>query len=391
LASNKNGGATLQTRMTELFENFEVNRDSRWAVVLMRLLGASLVLHLVLVWLVIYVPAVRDTVNIAALIASTKWVDEDYVATQIGDDVQLLELTNEKFRYPDGYFALEAQIDGKLPAEVGAATDPLAPKIISQWNPTKNVDPEQTPSPSPDASPSPAASPSASPIAAAAASPSPSAIAQASPSANSNTNTKLPADEAQKKLEQTAKENNLALPEENQINKKALKDFAAYANDLKNKGKLDLNKPFEVMIEAEIDQNGKLQNPRFTKQVGDENLVDLFGRMIAALNDSGFLIYLQPLSKDNPGAKVVITIKQGETEVLASVASETTSDARAASLASVLNNLLFFGAGSRSGKDEEVIMRNTSVTPDGKKVVVNFSMPRQNLVDMIKKQLEPGV
>jgi hypothetical protein len=57
----------------------------------------------------------------------------------------------------------------------------------------------------------------------------------------------------------------------------------------------------------------------------------------------------------------------------------------------VLNNLLFFGAGSRSGKDEEVIMRNTSVTPDGKKVVVNFSMPRQNLVDMIKKQLEPGV
>jgi hypothetical protein len=36
-------------------------------------------------------------------------------------------------------------------------------------------------------------------------------------------------------------------------------------------------------------------------------------------------------------------------------------------------------------------MRNTSVTPDGKKVVVNFSMPRQNLVDMIKKQLEPGV
>jgi hypothetical protein len=330
-------------------------------------------------------------VNIAAVIASTKWVDEDYVATQIGDDVQLLELTNEKFRYPDGYFALEAQIDGKLPAEVGAATDPLAPKIISQWNPTKNVDPEQTPSPTPDASASPAASPSASPIAAAAASPSPSAIAQASPSANSNTNTKLPADEAQKKLEQTAKENNLALPEENQINKKALKDFAAYANDLKNKGKLDLNKPFEVMIEAEIDQNGKLQNPRFTKQVGDENLVDLFGRMIAALNDSGFLIYLQPLSKDNPGAKVVITIKQGETEVLASVASETTSDARAASLASVLNNLLFFGAGSRSGKDEEVIMRNTSVTPDGKKVVVNFSMPRQNLVDMIKKQLEPGV
>ena len=375
--------------MTELFENFEVNRDSRWAVVLMRLIGASLVLHLVLLWLVIYVPAIRDTVNIAAVIASTRFVDEDYVATQIGDEVQLVEL--EKFRYPDGYFALEAQIDGKLPAQAGAVADPFAPKIVSQWNPSKNVDPEQTPSPSPDASPSPAASASASPLASASASPSPSAIAQASPPANSNTNTQLPADEAQKKLEETAKENNLALPEENQINKKALKDFAAYANDLKNQGKLDLNKPFEVVIEAEMDQNGKLQNARFTKKVGDENLVDLFGRMIAALNDSGFLIYLQPLSKDNPGAKVVITIKQGESEVLATVASETTSNSRAETLAKVLNTALFYGAGSRSGKDEEVIMRNTNVTPDGKKVVVNFSMPRQSVVDMIKKQLEPGV
>ena len=374
--------------MTELFENFEVNRDSRWAKVLLRLISGSLVLHLVLVWLVIYVPAVRDTVNIAALIASTKFVDKDYVATEIGDDVQLLEF--EKFHYPAGYFALEAQIDGKLPGQAGAAADPFAPKIVSQWNP-KSVDPEQTPSPSPDASASPSASPAASPLASASASPSPSAIAQASPAANSNTNTQLPADEAQKKLEETAKENNLALPEENQINKKALKDFAAYANDLKNQGKLDLNKPFEVVIEAEMDQNGKLQNARFTKKVGDENLVDLFGRMIAALNDSGFLIYLQPLSKDNPGAKVVITIKQGESEVLATVASETTSNARAETLAKVLNTALFYGAGSRSGKDEEVLMRNTNVTPDGKKVVVNFSMPRQSVVDMIKKQLEPGV
>ncbi|MCA1578456.1 MAG: hypothetical protein LC794_13950 [Acidobacteria bacterium] len=377
--------------MTELFENFEVNRDSRWSVVLVRLVGASLVLHLLLLWLVVYVPAIRDTVNIAALIASTRIVDEDYVATQIGDDVQLVQLTNEKFRYPEGYFALEAQIEGKLPAPTGAAADPFAAKVVSQWNPSKNVDPEPIPSPSPDASASPAASPSASPLATAAASQSPSAIAQASPPANSNTNTQLPPDEAQKKLEETAKENNLALPEENQINKKALKDFAAYANDLKNTGKLDLNKPFEVVIEAEMDQNGKLQNARFTKKVGDENLVDLFGRMIAALNDSGFLIYLQPLSKDNPGAKVVITIKQGESEVLATVASETTSNSRAETLAKVLNTALFYGAGSRSGKDEEVLMKNTNVTPDGKKVVVNFSMPRQSVVELIKKQLEPGV
>src|SRR5687768_12058932 len=75
--------------MTELFENFEVNRESRMAV-LLRLIGASLAVHLVLMWMVIYVPAVRDTVNIAALIATTRWVDEDYTATRIGDEVQIV-------------------------------------------------------------------------------------------------------------------------------------------------------------------------------------------------------------------------------------------------------------------------------------------------------------
>lgn len=362
--------------MTELFENFEVNRESRWTI-LLRLIGASLLVHLGLLWLVMYVPAFRDTLNIAALIASTKWVDQDYVGTTIGDDVQLLDLADEKFRYPEGYFAFQQQISGQAPGQA-QVPDQFAPKIVSQWNP-KAVDPEASPSPIASASPSPAASPTASPA----------AIAQASPAASPNT--PLSQEEAQKKLEETAAQNEVALPEENQINKKALKDFAAYANDLKKQGKLDLNKPFEIVIEAEMDANGKLHKPRFTKKVGDENLVDLFGRMIAALNDSGFLIYLQPISKDNPGAKVVITVKQGESEVLASVESETSSSARAETLAKVLNTMLAFGAGSRAGKDEEVIMKNTSATPDGKKVVVNFSMPRQSVVDMIKKQLEPGV
>src|SRR5580765_8568167 len=135
--------------MAELFENFEVNRDSRWAM-LTRLVGASLVLHLVFVWAVIYIPVVRDTLNIAALIASTKFVEKDYVATQIGDDVQLLNLADNKFHYPEGYFALEAQLNGTLSAQA-VANDPFAPKIISQWNP-KSPDPEQKPSPSPEAS-----------------------------------------------------------------------------------------------------------------------------------------------------------------------------------------------------------------------------------------------
>jgi hypothetical protein len=357
--------------MSELFEKFEVNREPRWHV-LTKLVGASLVLHLVFVWMVIYVPAFRDTLNIAALIASTKFVERDYEATQIGD-VQMVQLS-DKFHYPEGYFALDQQITtGQIPGQA-PAVDPFAPRIISQASKESKVDPESKPSPSPSVSP--VASPS----------PSAAAVAQASPSASP-----LTPEQAQQELEKTAEQNNVTLPEENEINKKVLKDFAAYANDLKNQGKLDFEKPFEIEIEAKLDEKGKLKDAKFTKKTGDENLVELFGRLVAALNDSGFLTYLQPISKDNPGATVKITVKQGEKDVLASVASEASSTERAESLAKALNNLLYFGASSRAGHDEEVLMKNTNATPDGKRVMVNFSMPRQSVIDMIKKNLEPGV
>jgi hypothetical protein len=363
--------------MSELFEKFEVNRESRWKV-LTRLIGASIVLHLICVALVVYVPALREGLNIGALIANTKFVDKPYDATQIGDNVQLVQLS-EKFRYPDGYFALEAQIEGKVAPQIAAANDPFAPRIISQASKEKKVDPEASPSPSPNASASASGSPGAS------ASPN-AAVAQASPSPST-----LTPEEAQKGLEKSAAENDLPLPAENEINKQVLRDFANYANDLKTQGKLDFNKPFEIVIDAELDEKGKLKNPHVTKKSGDENLVDLFRKMVAALNDSGFLIYLQPITKDIPNASVRISVKQGETEVLASVESEVSSSERAESLAKVLNTALYFGAGSRAGHDEEILMKNTSASPDGKRVVVNFSMPRQSVVEMRQKQLKPGV
>jgi hypothetical protein len=366
--------------MPELFEKFEINKEPKWPM-LLRLTVGSLVVHLALVWLVVYVPAFRDALNVAALIAHTKFVDKAYNRTQIGDDVTLLDLPNEKFHYPEGYFAPENQSGTPGLTAVNGVPSPFDPKIISRAETKKDVKAEASPSPAPGASPLPSPSPSGSPS---------SAIAASSPSP-ADDKKKLSVEEAQTKLEETAAQNNLTLPDEAELNKQVLKDFAKYANDLKEHGQLDLDKPFEVVIEAEMDQNGKLLNPRFTKKAGDPNLVDVFARMIAALNDSGFLVYLKPISKDNPRATVTFTIKQGENEVMASVETEASSPASARVLAKALNAALVFGASSRAGKDEEVLMRNTNVTPDGKKVLVNFSMPRQSIVDMIKKQLEPGV
>jgi hypothetical protein len=367
--------------MSELFANFEVNKEAKWPT-LLRLTGGSVVLHLGLLALVVYVPAFRDALNIASLLANTRFVDKAYTRTQIGDDINFVDIADEKFHYPEGYFTFEKQIEAPVGSMFGGngGVDPFAPKIISRASDSaKDVTAEASPSPSPLVSPS--ANPAASPS---------NAVASASPAPSVDPQ-KLSKEEAQDKLEQTAAQNNLTLPDEAELNKQVLKDFAKYANELKDQHKLDLDKPFEMVIEAELDQNGKLVNPRFTKKAGDPNLVDVFARMVAALNDSGFLIYLKPISKDNPHAAVVFTIKQGETDLVASVESETSSPTSARVLAKAMNAALVFGASSRAGKDEEVLMRNTNVTPDGKKVLVNFSMPRQTVVDMIKKQLAPGV
>jgi hypothetical protein len=359
--------------MAELFGNFEVNKDPRWQTFL-QLVGGSFAFHVMAIICLLYVPAVRDVFNIAALISDTSFVDKAYERTEISDDVQFVELSKDKFHYPEGYWAMENQ---PVVAVIPPAAAPVETPFFVEAKPSTPA--QALPSPSPEASPVAAASPAVSPaqsIALANASPSPS------PTAPERT-----VEQAQRELEKTAAENNLTLPKENEINKKALKDFANYANELKKQGKLDLDKPFEIVIEAELDKDGKLQNARFTKKAGDPNLVELFGRMVAALNDSGFLIYLKPLDQDNPGSKVVFTVKQGETEVLASVESETSSDDSAKFLAKGFNAALAFGAESRAGKDEEVLLRNTSALPVGKKIIFNFTMPRQAVVDLIKKQL----
>ena len=358
--------------MSELFANFEINKEPRWPVI-SKLLAGSLVLHVLLAASVVYVPGLRAAFNLASLIADTRFVDKPYDKTQIADEIQFVELASEKFHYPAGYFAPEGQIVVPQPA-------PVAPPFVAQVRP-RAVQPELAPSPSP--SPLASVLPSPGPRVTA----SPGTIAQAKPSPGPAQSPALTADEAQTELDKVAEKNNLNLPKENEINKQAMKDFAIYAYDLKKQGKLDLNQPFEIVIEAELDQDGKLKNAKFTKKAGDANLVDLFGHMIAALNDSGFLVYLKPVDKDNPGSKVVFTIKQGESEVLATVESEASSEESARILAKGFNMALSLGAQSRAGKDEEALLRNTSAESVGKKIVFNFTMPRQAVVDLIKKQL----
>ena len=355
-----------------LFDHYEVNRESFWPQ-LSWLLGGSAVWHIVLITMIVMIPPLRDAFHITALFSGAGFVDRPYNRTEIGDDVDIIDFTTEKFRYPDGYFAMDEQ--GLTPLPPAPVAAPFSPQPVSlQATPTPT--PTPTPSPTPTGTPLIAANGvkpgDGTKPADAKASPSPSAEDKA-------------AEKAQKELEAASKKTGIDLPEEGEINKAPFKDLAKYATQLRDEGKLDFNKPFEVSIDTSLDDKGQLVNPNVTRKSGDDTLIDLGKRLVGAMNDSGVLYYLKKINQDKPGTKVVFTIKQEGNDVIAIVETEVSSEASARSLSKGFAIMLAAGAKSREGKDEEVLLKKTEVNAEGNKLQFKLTLPHDDAVEIVKK------
>jgi len=360
--------------MAELFANSEINREPRWQI-LSKLAVGSLALHAALLASLIYVPAVRDTFNIAALLSDTGFVDRAYTKTEIGDDVQLLEMT-PKFHYPEGYFATETQLQLAQALQANPAPPPFPVDLRPQSTPV--------PSPSPEPSPSPVASPGVSP--------------EASPANTTAENTKPETpktpEQAEAELNKIAEENGVVRPNENEINTRPLKDWLARADSMRNKGELDLTSAVEITIAAKLSPQCKLTDAVVVQKTGDARLTEVAKEMVGAIGDSGMLSFLRdPKKIKDPKVltcdemPLQLTIKLDQNEINAKVETEADTPQRATEMASGYNGLLTLGQFARRGKDEEVLYRNTKVTAEDKKILVNFSMPRQTASEMLKKQL----
>jgi hypothetical protein len=356
--------------MSELFSSFEVNRQSHWPV-LLGLIGGSIILHLALAATVIYVPTLRDAFNIAVLARQAGYVDRAYKRTVVGEDVQLVKV-GQKFRYPDGYFATGL-------ATVAPTPDPMAPKIISTYKPPK---PESTPMPSPSPVPSPSVPAPGNP-AVAGASPGPVA-----PESNSKT---------EPSPEKKADDEEVLGINENEFNKRPLKDWLARANALKEKGMIDLDAVLEMTIDAKLTEDCKLEDAKVVQKSGDHQMIDLAKELAAAIGDSRMLLFLRDPDKVPKEQKSLrcdpmplrFNVKLDQTDFNATVETEADSAQRATQLTSVYNWSLAVGEIKKKGKDEEVIFKNTKVTAEGKQIVVRFKLPRQTAGEMLKKQIEP--
>lgn len=365
--------------MAELFSNSEVNREPRWPL-LVKLLGGSLVLHTAVLASMIYVPGVRDTFNLAALMAGTSYVDKAYSKTEIGEDVQMLELPTAKFHYPAGYFATDTELQLALALQ---ANTPAAPVI---YPPSRQIIvTAPTPSPEPEVLPSP------SPAASSAASP------NASPAETAKADEPKTPEQAEKELDRIAAENGVLRPNENEVNTRPLKDWLARANALRDKGQLDLTSAIEITIAANLSPDCRLADAKVVQKTGDARLTEVAKDMVSAVGDSGMLSFLRDPKKVADPSKLrcdeiplQLTIKLDQNEISATVETQADTPERAEEMAKGYNGLLLLGQFAKRGKDEEVLYRNTKVTADGKQILVNFSMPRQTASEMLKKQLPPS-
>ncbi len=358
--------------MSEIFSTFEVNRESRWSA-LLGLIGGSVILHLALAATVIFVPTFRDALNLAVLAGSAGYADRAYKRTVVGEDIQMVEV-GQKFRYPDGYFAPD------FGAGVVAPTpDPMAPKIISTFKPPK---PESTPSPAP----SPVPSPSPPGTAAVAG----NAKSSASPSPEKAAADKTPPAEDQKTDDEVLGIN------ENEINTRPLKDWLGRANALKEKGMIDLDADLEMTIEARLNADCKLDDPKVVQKSGDNQMVDLAKDLAAAISDSRMLLFLKDPEKVQQQQKSLrcdpmalrFGVKLDKSDFNATVQTEADSPDRASQLTRLYNWALAGGEIKKRGRDEEQIFKNTKVTAEGKQIVVRFKMPRQTASELLKKQIE---
>ena len=349
-----------------LFDHFEVNREAFWPRIGWLIAGSG-AWHLVLVACIVFIPPVRDAFAIAVIFSGGSLVDRPYAHTDIGDNAEIIELTTEKFHYPEGYFLMDQQ--GFPPPPQFPVMPPFVPASGSPV-----ASPTPTPAPSPSAVTSPAI---------------------AANTANKDDKTKPAAtpedkaaeDKLQAEREQTAKSAGIEMPEEGEVNKKPFKELGWEAKGMSDKGQLDMNQQFEVTIETELDEKGKLVNARITNKSGDAQLVYLSRRFVEALNDSGILYYLKALSENNPKSKVVFTIKQDMNLVTAVIEADATTPDTARVLTKGFNAAIAYGVSNRRGKVEEQLLKNTTTSQDGKKIVFNFSMPRQEVVTLVQKEL----
>lgn len=324
----------------ELFSDFEVYKYSR-APVILKLLGASLVLHIAFITVIAFSPVLQDMLFVASFFSDTEFVDKAYRKTKIGEEVALIiDVKNGKFVYPQGYFAMFEK-----------------PKVVQ----TVVEKPKLKPTPKPK----------------------PKTNAQTAKNKKDKAGTKDGTDKDQ--ADSAAQANDDYGPV--QFNKRPLKDFGADVKQMVEKGKLDLEQSFEVIISGSLNAKGRLVNPKYRVVSGSKEMSVVVANLAAAMNDSGLLAQFVKANDGKPLSNLTFRAKRDAASFVVTVESKVDSPEVASKISSALGLVFLLVKKARAGKDEAILLSNTSASAKGSSFVVNFRMSSAQADALINRQL----
>lgn len=165
------------------------------------------------------------------------------------------------------------------------------------------------------------------------------------------------------------------------INRRPLTDLVRRVFSLHQRGELNLDSPFEIIIEGNRDSEGLIYNVEITQNSGDPALRHIAEEFVAALNKSNALYFL------NESKHLRLTIDSSQTNLAASVSYKAESTKQARNTAKGYGALLFMGAQVKKGQAEELIYKSVSISSEDREVIVNFSMPRETFCALLSKYL----
>jgi hypothetical protein len=366
---------------------------------------------------------VLDTLVVGGTVLTTnnEYVNEPYSPTELpsADEITWVQVGEDPFKYPEGYQGfsrpesittpIEIPTDGSFPANIpgipnpttnGGSTDLMSqPQVLPQPNnnaitgdlPKSPFTFDDNPTIPKGKSPRIRTTPKG----------------QKNRTLNNNSPGKLPDltpnQTAEKDPNKVVKNPTAETTAEPKINKKVMKDYAAFVRDKYDKKEIDLTQNFKVVAEGVLTKEGKLDitpdkntkqpKSRILAKEGNQQMTDVVEKAIAAIGDSGWLVYL----RDQGVEKINFTVVQDNDNLQVIITSDLTTPERAntvtSGLGGVISGALMLDKNGfkKLGDDEKVLLNNAKVAvnpQNTKQFVLNFVLPKPIAQEMITRKLK---
>jgi hypothetical protein len=176
-----------------------------------------------------------------------------------------------------------------------------------------------------------------------------------------------------------------AKAEGSKVNMGPIRAFLTRAKKLNEQGKLDLSKPQVLTVEGDRQTDGTLTNVTIAgESASNPDFKRIAEDFVSSLNESRALAFLNDVSH------VRMNFALDAARFRAETASDAPSETRAVEMARGYRVLVNAGRLVRRGTDEGAVLNNMKVSSSGKQLLMNLDMPREQLGNLLLRQITPN-